>query len=239
MTEQRPSADVWIVRWADFDEDSLYELLGETERSRAGRITDTSARTRFVLARGLLRQVIGRELNVAPDALRFDHSSTGRPRVRAPSKGMDLRFSVSHADAWGLLGITRGQAIGVDVERLRSDLPVHRLAERFFTRRESTRLRHSPKDRRIEDFIRMWTAKEALIKAHGETVPQALRRYELDVQQDDETVALSRIDGNEDSSQRWQLATRYLDARYVATVALESPDAAINWQHLNRAPRRA
>ena len=65
------------------------------------------------------------------------------------------------------LAIGSATSLGVDVERHR---PVSRalpIAMRWFSREESAFLRRAPEERFSEEFLRLWTAKEALAKRHS------------------------------------------------------------------------
>lgn len=232
------AVDVWVVRWPDFDAAQLNSCLSEDERSRADRFTNSDARGRFVIARGLLRAIIGRQLGVHPTELAFASLSTGKPVLAAPGDRTRLTFSLSHADQLGLIAVAHEHAVGVDVERPRANLTMEPLAERFFAPAEAARLRATPEDERAEAFLKLWTAKEALIKAQGETVPTALRRYQLALL-DDGSISLARIGGNTDAARPWHLETVRLDDDHRAAVAVETPDAEIRWQRLSRVPRQA
>lgn len=223
--------DVWIVEWAAFDADALIRHLNDEERNRAEYATHQSTRSRFVSARALLRCVLARELDLEPAELGFVRTPQGKPKLQRPSKGIDLQFSVSQADRFGLIGLARGAALGVDVESRHPERSVGRLAERFFTDREAARLRSLPEQSRHDAFLTIWTAKEALIKAEGETVPRALKDYELALF-DDGTVSLRRIHGDVERATSWQLDTIRLGANHMATVAVEDPHAEIRWQRL-------
>ena len=226
-----PIVDVWTVRWVDFDKSSLQHLLHDHERARAERFRDASVRSRFVIARGLLRQKLADELRTEPASVPIVSSPRGKPVLKAPFDGIDLRFSVSHADEVGLIGIGRGKPIGVDIEGPQGRRSLDRLAHRFFTPYEAAQLRRLAQSQRHEAFLRIWTAKESLIKARGEAVPSGLRRYAVELG-DDGSVALLSIDGNERAARDWRLETVALDADHIATVAIQAPDARIRWHRI-------
>ena len=79
-------------------------------------------------------------------------SDTGKPIADG------VFFSVSHTDG-SVAFVTADRAIGIDLERVRE------------TDREMRDYVLSPEERGMvstdEDFFRLWTAKESLVKAHG------------------------------------------------------------------------
>lgn len=227
--------DVWVVEWAAFHADSLIRHVSDEERVRAERVLPESSQSHVVIARALLRCVIARELDCDPADLGFVRTPQGKPKLQSPANGTDLQFSVSHAHRFGLIGLARGTPLGVDVESRRPERPVGRLAGRFFTDREATRLRSLSERSRHDAFLTIWTAKEALIKAQGETVPRALQNHELALF-DDGSVSLMRIHGDAARAADWRLDTVRLGTGHMAAVAVEDPQAEIRWQRLSDLP---
>ena len=97
------------------------------------------------------------------------YSSTGKPLLR----GGEASFSLSHTkgrvfcaalDAKGGEPLT----VGIDAELLAGRAPSRcaSLSRRWFTQREQERL--SAAGNTEQEFLRIWTAKEALVKATGE-----------------------------------------------------------------------
>src|SRR3954464_14756730 len=76
---------------ADFE-----ALLAPDERQRAARLRLKKDRDRFVIARGVLRILLGRYLHRNPADLAFSYSLHGKPFLDITSSG-DLRFNLSHS----------------------------------------------------------------------------------------------------------------------------------------------
>ena len=91
---------------------------------------------------------------------------TGRGKPYAPAlAGFD--FNLSHARDHALIAVARGQPLGVDLERIDRKLDAHDLAQRFFSRSEAEALDALPETQRAIAFLRLWTCKEAVLKALG------------------------------------------------------------------------
>jgi 4'-phosphopantetheinyl transferase len=106
---------------------------------------------------------------------------TGRGKPYAPAlAGID--FNLSHARDHALIAIARGQALGVDLERVDRQLDAHDLAQRFFSPGEAAALDALPEAARSTAFLRLWTCKEAVLKALGAGISFGLDRvaFELD-----------------------------------------------------------
>lgn len=96
------------------------------------------------------------------------HDREGRPVVRVDEATRPVELAVSISRTAGLVAVAarRAGAVGVDVELVRP-LPALELAERWFPPAEVAWLGDRPEARRTVDFLRLWTAKEAVGKALG------------------------------------------------------------------------
>src|SRR5439155_1551412 len=95
-------------------------------------------------------------------------SPWGRPELIAPTSHPRLRFSLSHADGIALCAVTRGGAVGADVESLRHVGPDPLgVAATLCSERERETLLATPAPLRAERFLSLWTLKEAFAKATG------------------------------------------------------------------------
>lgn len=165
----RPDGDVglWLARIDDFDANPFAALLDAAEATRAAAIGDDGARRRFVVSRGLLRQVLAAQSGVAPNEFALAVGAHGKPVV-ADAAAPDLHFNLSHAGGWWLLATTDGP-VGVDLEMADRVVDAARLADRVLTPGERAALRLAGDDAGATRavFLDCWTRKEALLKALG------------------------------------------------------------------------
>jgi 4'-phosphopantetheinyl transferase len=111
--------------------------------------------------------------------------------------------------------------VGIDIERIRFDLPVAEIAERFFSKREDAILRSLPTDVQHQAFFRCWTRKEAYIKARGEGLSLPLDQFDLSsALGEPDTVLGTQRDPSETS--RWSLQDLSPAPGYVAALAVEA-----------------
>ncbi|MFJ2865088.1 4'-phosphopantetheinyl transferase family protein [Kitasatospora sp. NPDC087314] len=119
-----------------------------------------------MLAHAATRIVLGERLGRPPAALSFTRGPWGKPEVEGAA---GLYFSLSHSGEIALLALA-SRPVGVDVELARADLDIDRLAGRFFP----------PEERRLvardghDAFTRLWTRKEACVKASGGRLTQGM-----------------------------------------------------------------
>jgi len=134
----------------------LIDRLDDTEKARAARLQKGAEL--YIGAHVLLRYAIG---------ARPIHWREGEKPVVADAS---LHFSLSHCRGMALCAVSRGGAVGVDVEFFDPALAERAVAEEVFCREELVWVGDSP-----ERFFRMWTVKEAIFKAAGERWSEAWR----------------------------------------------------------------
>jgi 4'-phosphopantetheinyl transferase len=160
--------DVWRVR-IDPSESlsaSLEGLLSPDELARANRFRFARDRGRFVVARAVLRQVLGAYREVPPAALRFAYGPHGKPRlVDSSPDGRHIAFNLSHSEDLALIAVSEGHEIGIDLEAIRPVKVAFALAGHVFSPEERAALATAPDRDRV--FYRFWTTKEACAKAVG------------------------------------------------------------------------
>ncbi len=209
---------------------NLEQTLSEDERTRAERFYFHKDREHFIVARGLLRVILGCYLDMEPGQLKFCYGPHGKPTLAERSGMGVLRFNVSHSNGIALYAITRGREVGVDVERLRPDLEDEHIARRFFSSREIVALRAVPANIRLEAFFNCWTRKEAYIKARGEGLTLPLDRFDVSLAPG-EPAALLSINGDRQEASRWLLQSLAPGPGYVAALAVEGHELRIKcWQ---------
>lgn len=127
-------------------------------------------------AEPLARAWAAAQLGCAPGDLRLARDLHGRPRLAAPA-GFDLGWS--HSGEGLLVALGEGVEVGIDLERARPRPRALELAQRFFHPAEAAWLARLPGDAREPAFLRLWCAKEAVLKAHGRGIAFGLHRFSL------------------------------------------------------------
>lgn len=146
----------------------LQALMSTDEVERARRFHFERDRRRFIVARGILRTLLGKYLSRPPRELQFQYGPHGRPMVSAEQAGVPpLRFNLAHAGDVALYAFTREGQIGVDLERVREMPDWDRIAAATFSPPETARLRTMAPERRTEAFFAAWVREEAQLKALG------------------------------------------------------------------------
>ncbi len=154
---------VWRIDLEDAD-GSLHGLLSADERERADRMADKLLRNRFIQARGAMRSILGRYLNLPPEAIGFQYGKRGKPSLARTGSG--LGFNLTHSRGLALLALGHGE-IGVDLEPVRNRSNLRKIGERVFAASVQEELNRLQGDALLQAFFRHWTALEACAKYQG------------------------------------------------------------------------
>lgn len=171
-----------------------------------------------------VRPLLAHWLQRSPDALPLQRDSHGRPHLGAPLHGHDAGWS--HSGTRLLLALGHEVTLGVDLEHLRPRPRALELAERFFAPAESARLQALDPAQRESAFLRLWCAKEALLKAHGRGLAFGLHRLELGRQDNDPQAPLQLLacDPELGPAEAWQLREWSPHPGYLAALAWRQRD---------------
>jgi 4'-phosphopantetheinyl transferase len=174
--------DVWCVELdsAQILNENYLGILDEAEKGRAARYHYESDRNKFILRRGVLRQLLGKYLNALPSQIQYTTNEFGKPALDQRI-GSDLQFNLSTSGDTALLAFTEGRRVGVDIERERKDFETGSIANRFFSAAEQASLSQLPPGQRLQGFYNCWTRKEAVIKALGQGLSIPLDSFDVNL----------------------------------------------------------
>lgn len=207
------------------DESRLLARLPDYERQRAARLKFASPRRQFLVARVVLRQLLGVWCVTDPWTLEFSIGPRGKPRLEHPSAP---EFNLSHSGRWVAIALASAQPVGIDVETVDRAVSRDRLAGRYFSPAEQAELAALPEPLRWAAFYRGWTCKEAWIKATGRGMGFAVER--LTIRLDPARPAeLCAVDDAAETAARWQLLAT--SAAPDAPVAVCTPRPADEWRY--------
>ena len=138
------------------DVDDLAPTPGDLAEAPKG-----AMREAFLRRRAATRRLVAERLGVAASEVEIGHDDKGAPRLLSPQAPLFL--SVSGRGDFCAIALG-SNALGVDIEPLEPEAEPIRSA---LHPSEVAMLRALPKDAQIEAFLRLWTAKEAYLKALG------------------------------------------------------------------------
>lgn len=157
--------DIWIFHLSKLPKTIEYILstLSEDEHSRLHRLYQKEHKNNFMLARFMLRCVIGDYLGYNPATIKFSYNKHGKPQLTQES---NLQFNLSHSQNVAVLAIGWQLPLGVDIEFF-SARPFKAMATRILSSSELHSFAILPEDLQQLAFFHIWSQKEALAKACG------------------------------------------------------------------------
>jgi 4'-phosphopantetheinyl transferase len=153
--------------------------LSEAERERRRRIVSERDRRLWGHSRSVLRVLLARYLDAAPEQVPLAVDANGKPCLgrarddrRAPCSAESFHFNLSHSGELALYAFSSSWPVGVDVELGHVGEEGARrdqigLARRVFGEGEAGRLQALAPDAREREFLRLWTRYEAALKRVG------------------------------------------------------------------------
>ena len=156
--------------------------------------------------------------------LRFDRGAHGKPSLRSPAT---LQFNLSHSGGALLVAISRDQPLGVDLESLARQRPGLELARRFFDGEEADALARLGAPRQHAAFLRLWSCKEAVVKALGQGLSFGLARLRFALDSQGWPIALNVIHASAGTPQEWQIIQLAPGVDAVGAVAWRGPERTL------------
>ena len=156
------------------------EILDDRERARAARFAFERNRVEYIAAHALTRRLLAAETGEPPTAFRYEAGEKGKPVALCDGRPLAVQFNLSHTGGLVAVAAARGLELGVDAEAIDRKVELE-VADRYFFGAEAEWLATLEPARRTEGFLRLWTLKEAYIKATGRGLSQSLDEFWFEV----------------------------------------------------------
>lgn len=219
LTLGADEAHVWYAWTAQCSDAALLayydSLLTAPERAQCARFAFEHLRREYLLTRALCRLSLSQYADVAPAQWQFQRNAYGRPEIAGAGQALDLQFNLSNARSLVAIVISRGRAVGIDVEETQRGVEMLPIAANYFSARELKALQALPPEQQSQRFFQLWTLKEAYIKARGQGLAIALDSFSFDL---DAAAPAFHCDSGDAAA--WQFAQVALGPAHRLAVAL-------------------
>lgn len=197
-------------------------ILDEEENAQADRYVFAEDRIQYLVAHALTRHALSVLCPaVSATAWRFREVANRKPLALAPGEAAPVSFNLSHTN--GMVGVAAlarpGVAVGFDLEALDRTVNL-RVADRYFRVEEIAWLNRLPQAQRTDGFLRLWTLKEAFIKATGEGLARPLDSFWFAMR----PPRLRFATGSAEPASAWHFEQRAIAARFIAATGVHAPD---------------
>ena len=209
--------------------EQYWQHLSEDERIRGDRFRFAKDRRRFVVARGVLRRLLGAEFKRSPERIQFCYGEYGKPALADSLSGSNcnFHFNLSHSGEVALCVLGGDRTVGVDIEYLKDIKRLDGMMERCLTPFELTDVQQRAEAERLPAFLQRWTCKEAYLKAIGLGLTQSMQSVEVKLN----PAEFSSVP--QTCAAGWQLTIVEVPTNYVGalvTAGIVSVETK-HWQH--------
>ena len=160
-------------------EASAFSWLDEHERLRSRQFVHTGARRRYVMCRAATRAILSRRLDCRNEQLSFGASKYGKPFAVLDRRPAPISFNVSHSGSHGLVAVAQTGRLGVDIEERVVRHELDPLIEYILGPDEQASLALQSGVNKVHLFFKLWTIKEALLKALGTGFHLDISKFEV------------------------------------------------------------
>jgi 4'-phosphopantetheinyl transferase len=202
--------------------------LSASEIARAERFKSPEEKARFIIGRTWLRRLLGSYLSLAPLEIQVLLNRFGKPVLDNAQNGINLRFNLSHSGDLIVYSFCLFSEIGIDTEKIDHTINHLDIAEQFCTEKELCYLKDSSGQHQlVQNFFRIWTRKEALLKAFGTGLSPGLK--EIEVLNDNISFSSS---ASQTTGTQWRVSDVHIDNSYKTAFATSGSIEKVIFEHL-------
>jgi len=205
--------------------ESEFAILSCDEQARAERFLIERVRQRFVACRATLRRLLADRVGCSPAEIAFAYGEFGKPQLSNAGGPGCWAFNVAHSEDLALIALGTDRALGVDVE-WRHDRDWQALGRRFFAAAEWEQLQRLPEQLQQASFYRLWTCKEAYLKATGQGMSLPLGRFTMCADPRLPPRLVDAVD-HPGATGRWQIRALDPAADFAAAVMFDGPATTV------------
>ncbi|HAY32774.1 MAG TPA: 4'-phosphopantetheinyl transferase superfamily protein [Ignavibacteria bacterium] len=196
---------------------NLKKIMSEDETKKADRFKFTKDSQSYITCRSLLRNILSEYTNINPDEINFSCNESGKPYI----ENSEIQFNLSHSGDRCVIAVSLISETGVDIEKVRDIEDLTKIAERYFSETEIFYLKKFQGNELADNFFRIWTLKEAFIKATGEGLSFPLKDFSV-TDRTGKIPVLSVINTSAHLEKKWTLGFLENESGYVSSFAVNS-----------------
>lgn len=153
------------------------DILSPDKRIRIGAMRCRARAQGFLVGRSLLRRAVGQREGCHPAQVKVSTDSEAQKKPHLP--GTEWQISLTYSGPWVGLAIAKNVQVGLDVEVITDDWDTLSVAQLVLSPGEHQKLQDTCDSSRARVFTRIWTRKEAVLKATGRGLFTELGRLNI------------------------------------------------------------
>ncbi len=218
---------------ANMDALSIYpkdisKVLSPDELDRANKFKFPKDREHFILRRYQLRFILSKYCVCQPNEVMLRYNSYKKPFIYIP-EFEGIKFNLSFSGNLMVVGLSKNNDIGIDIEKVRQMHDLENIAMENFSLQEVKYLKGTSD--KTTTFFKIWTRKEAFIKATGNGMYYLLKSFCVNINSSWSYEHLV-IFNHPMESRLWRTAALNISDGYIASMAIKSDKFQISYFQL-------
>ena len=212
-----------IIWFEDLSSPDLIAILDavhlpQIELARAASFKSVTHRRYYTLTRKYLRLTLSKYLLTPPDSINFFTAERGKPYIDPIQNTANISFNISHSDRFLVVVIVKGEEVGIDVELIKPVTNLDELAKHCMSSFEYSHFHSRHRSHKLATFYRIWTRKEAYLKALGMGLYRDPQSFTLPLATS--STALPIIDNESALTKTWFVQPLNLFTRHACICSL-------------------
>ena len=190
-----------------------YDVLSKEEKERGQKFLFDSDSNNFLISHIATRLILSKYIKCLANQIVFGYHKYGKPYILNEDR---TYFNLSHSGQKAVIAIYE-KDVGVDIEHVNRELNIKDIAEFAFNKQELFRFNTFSGHNQKKEFFKLWTKKEAILKAKGTGLFYDLKNTDisnyytnnLDLNHDDYVAAISYKKSNANPAIIYQNFTKH------------------------------
>jgi 4'-phosphopantetheinyl transferase len=213
---------IWIIDIENYREniDNFQRILSVDEEEKVKRFSFDALKEIFIINRGYLRIILSQYLRLKPEEISFTYNHKGKPLLDDTIL-RKIEFNLSHKNNYTVYSFSN-ENIGIDLENINDKVQMENIAKRFFCHNEFDYLKNLEFREKQEHFFKLWTLKEAYLKAIGEGLSGGLDSICFTIDENTQQMQLIQEKNTFKKDNPWYFKTFNLLDNYRISIAVNS-----------------
>lgn len=143
-----------------------YSILDGKERERLRKLRTYESYKQYLVCRYSIKNILSSYIGCLASECFISYTKRHKPFLE--NARIPLKFNISHSKNLAVCVVTLDESIGVDLEFIRPIENLEGLSEYVLSRKERLLFYSMSKEGRLRFFYKIWTRKEAFLKACGD-----------------------------------------------------------------------
>lgn len=152
----------------------LINYISADEKSRADKFLFNEDRDTYIISHALVRLTLAFKLNAVASKMAYLKTINDKPYLA----GFPVHFNLTHTKNAFAFVMSTDSYVGIDLEEINKNIHIPSIVKTFFSKNERDFI-FSSEEGLEERFIKLWTRKEAFLKALGTGIGVDLPKIEV------------------------------------------------------------